>query len=88
MYILLDLPKKEDIPKISYIRILGANESGKKLISNASLPVITSLSKARDTLTEDARALALIEEKTTAAFSLSLKNRTAQNEYSQKPIGF
>ncbi len=88
MYALLSFPKAEDIPNPQYIRILGANENGKKLISRASLPVLTSLSRA-EAISEEAKLLCKLEERCTDAFGLTLLKRKAnKNEYSTKPIGF
>jgi len=88
MSVLLSFPSASNIPEPQYIRILGANENGKKLISKGSLPVLTSLSRAEE-LGDKAKELCQIEVSSTTAFNLTLKNaNSTKNEYSTKPIGF
>ena len=88
MSVLLSFPSASNIPEPQYIRILGASENGKKIISNASIPVLTSLSRAEE-INEKAKILCQIEKNCTQAFNLTLKNaNNTRNEYSTKPIGF
>lgn len=88
MSVLLSFPAASQIPEPQYIRILGASENGKKIISNASIPVLTSLSRAEE-INGKAKILCQIEKNCTQAFNLTLKNaNNTRNEYSTKPIGF
>ena len=88
MSVLLSFPNAKQIPEPQYIRVLGASENGKKLISKGGLPVLTSLSRAEE-LGEEAKELCQIEKNCIAAFNLTLKNaNNAKNEYSTKPVGF
>lgn len=84
MYALLDFENIDILPQ--YIRVLGWNENGKKLVSNALLPVVTSLKRAKE-INKEANLLAEMEERCTDAFNLTLKNKAnAKNEFSVKPI--
>ena len=88
MYALLDFPNFKEIPNPPYIRVLAVNKKGMEVISQkkSSLPIVYSLSKAKE-LSEDAKMFAEIEEKCTAAFNLTLQNKKeAKNEFSTQTI--
>lgn len=87
MYALLSFSKENQIDSVPYIRVLGHNQRGLELISKktAHLPIITSLARARE-ISKEAQTLAKIEENCTAAFELTLKNKTAKNEFTTQTI--
>ena len=87
MYALLSFSKENQIESVPYIRVLGHNQKGLELISRktAQIPVITSLARARE-ISAEAEMLSKIEENCTAAFALTLKSKTAKNEFTTQPI--
>ena len=87
MYALLSFSKQNDIENVPYIRVLGHNQKGLEIISRktAQIPVITSLARARE-ISKEAELLSKIEENCTAAFELTLKSKTAKNEFTTQPI--
>lgn len=87
MYALLSFSKQNDFENTPYIRVLGHNQRGLELISRktAQLPVITSLARARE-ISSAAQELSKIEENCTAAFELTLKSKTAKNEFTTQII--
>ncbi len=87
MYALLDFLNEIMDIEPCYIRVLGHNKKGLELLSKktAKLPIITSLARARD-ISDDARRLSEIEEKCTAAFELTLKNKSSKNEFTTQII--
>ncbi len=87
MYALLSFSKENQIESVPYIRVLGHNQNGLELISKktAQLPVITSPARARE-ISKEAEMLCKMEENCTAAFALTLKSKTAKNEFTTQPI--
>ncbi|MEE1279912.1 MAG: nucleotidyltransferase [Oscillospiraceae bacterium] len=87
MYALLGFSKEIMALEPCYIRVLGHNKKGLELVSKktATLPIITSLARARE-ISEDAKKITEIEEKCTAAFELTLKNKSSKNEFSTQII--
>ncbi len=88
MYALLDFPSFSEISSPQYIRVLGANESGLALLSKktATLPVITSLAKAK-TLGPESEKLCNLEEKCATAYDLTYRTlRQKVSDFSSKPI--
>lgn len=87
MYALLSFSKQNEIDNAPYIRVLGHNQKGLEVISRktAELPVITSLARARE-ISSKAELLSKIEENCTAAFELTLKNKTTKNEFTTQTI--
>ena len=87
MYALLSFSKENLVESVPYIRVLGHNQKGLEIISRktAQLPIITSLARARE-ISKEAQQLSKIEENCTAAFELTLKNKTAQNEFTTQII--
>lgn len=87
MYSLLDFSKQDEDIEPCFIRVLAHNKKGLEVLSKktATLPVITSLARARE-ISKDAERLSEIEEKCTAAFELTLKSRSAKNEFTTQPI--
>lgn len=89
MYALLDFSNKIMDLETCYIRLLGHNKKGLELVSKktSTLPIISSLARARE-ISEDAKILSETEEKCTAAFELTLKNKNAKNEFTTQPIRY
>ncbi len=87
MYALLSLSKELLKSSPQYIRILGHNQKGLLLLSQktAKLPVVTSLSRAKE-ISPLAEKFAIFEENCTAAFELTQNTKNAQNEYTAQPI--
>lgn len=87
MYALLSFSKQNEVENVPYIRILGHNQKGLEVISKktSQLPIITSLARARE-ISKEAELLSKIEENCTFAFELTLKNKTAQNEFATQII--
>lgn len=88
MAALLEFPERNQVPAPCYLRVLGHNKKGLELLSrkSASLPVVTSLARARQ-LGDNAVLLAQTEEKCTIAYGLTLKNKkSVKNEFSTQPI--
>lgn len=88
MYALLDFPTYSEITAPRYIRVLGANEGGLALLGkrSASLPVITSLAKAKS-LGAEAEKLCSLEEKCATAYDLTYRTlRQKVSDFSSKPI--
>jgi len=87
MYALLDFTKDKMASELPYLRVLGHNAKGLEIISRktAKKPIVTSLSKARS-ISKTAEMYAEIEEKTTSVFALTLKSKTAKNEFTTQII--
>ncbi len=87
MYALLNFSKEIMDLEPCYIRVLGHNKKGLEIISKktVTLPIITSLARARE-ISEDAKKLSEIEERSAAAFELTFKNKSSKNEFAAQPI--
>lgn len=82
MAALLSLYEPAPAAPLPFVRVLGMTQRGERLLSRSgNTPIIASLKKAQR-LGDGACQLAAVEEKCTAAFSLTLRNRAAaQNEF-------
>jgi len=71
IYALLDITKYDIQEKVKYIRVLGMNDSGAKLLSNATLPLICRVANDYSTLNIDAKKMFDIDIKANDVFFLS-----------------
>ncbi len=87
MCALLDITKSDMPNEAKYIRVLGMNDSGTKLISRATLPLICRVASDYSILDNDAKRIFDIDIKASEIFALSSRNNSAyENEFSAQII--
>ncbi len=87
MCALLDITKSDMQNKAKYIRVLGMNDNGTKLISRATLPLVCRVASDYNTLDKDGKRIFDIDIKASEVFALSSRNNGAyENEFSAQII--
>ena len=76
-----------------YIRVLGANKMGRKLLSEIKkkeendLPIITNINKSKETLDADALKMLSLDVKSSNVYNLALDRNTVKfSDHRMKPI--
>ena len=76
-----------------YIRVLGANKMGRKLLSEIKkkeendLPIITNINKSKETLDADALKMLSLDVKSSDVYNLALDRNTVKfSDHRMKPI--
>ncbi len=81
MYALLGITKDDMKENALYIRVLGMNNNGTKLLKNSRLPLVCKFPQDYNTLSEEARRMLDIDLKAGEIFSLSV---TSSNSYTSE----
>ena len=84
---LLDITKDDRNKNAMYVRVLGMNDKGAKIIKNSSMPIIAKTKQDYDRLSNDAKKQFDIDVTASDIFSLALNNKSDfTNDFSAKII--
>lgn len=85
MYALLNIKKEDMFPCIEYIRVLGMNSKGAKLLSKSKLPIVTKFPQDYNTLGDNGKKMLQKDILASDVFSLAVSEPTKYvNELKRK----
>lgn len=87
MYALLGITKSDIKQPVQYVRVLGLNDTGAKVLKSCSLPVIGKVKKGYDALSMDAKAMFDIDVRASEIFALAVEDSSkCCNDFNSKII--